>query len=205
MSDAESHDQVEDCLAPLESVVTQPAPRESQSDSGAYPYLSQRGDVHPEPYGAPNHLTEAIYGTSNTSAPNSFWVNDTPFDSPFSRQRQEEEAAARNRSKLVASAGKELENHRDVLKRLKAWHHWDANRHKSLSKFLLSKIGYPRRPACPDESDLLSLAKYYFPPRAELKVVVCDYGDGRFNRFEETLGKIESRMLPPQRMSNLLS
>lgn len=198
MSDEESHYPGEVRSAPLEGVVTQPALADSQSDSRAFSYLSQRGDVLQEPYGAPNHLTEAIYGTSNTSASNSFWVNDTPFNSPFSRRRQEEEAAARKRSGLVASAGKELEKHREVLKRLKAWHHWDANRHKSLSKFLLSNIGYPRRPDCPDESDLLSIAKYYFPPRAELKVIVCDYGTGRFNRFEETLGKIESRMLLPQ-------
>lgn len=196
--DAGFPDQVEVGLAPLESVVTQPASREPQPDSRAFRYLSQRGDVLQEPYGAPNHLTEAIYGTSNTSAPNSFWVNDAPFSSPFSRQRQEEEVVSRKRSELVALAAKELEKHREVLRRLKAWHDWHGYRHKSLKTFLLSKIGYPRRPHCPDESNLLSLAKYYFPPRAELEVVVCDYGDGRFRRFEESIGKIESRMLPPQ-------
>lgn len=81
---------------------------------------------------------------------------------------------------------------RQVLARLRAWHEWGEASRTSPKRFLLSKSGILQRPACPDEQELLSLAFYFFPPRAQLKVIVCDYGDGRFERFEENLGNIGS-------------
>lgn len=77
-----------------------------------------------------------------------------------------------------------LNSKRAVLKRLKAWHQWEIDRYKSLGKFLISKAGFPKRPICPSNDELLSLATYFFPPRWSLKVVVCDFGDGRFERCE---------------------
>lgn len=77
-----------------------------------------------------------------------------------------------------------LNSQRAVLKRLKAWHQWEIDRYKSLGKFLVSKAGFPKRPIRPSNDQLLSLATHFFPPRWSLKVIVCDFGDGRFERCE---------------------
>lgn len=84
-----------------------------------------------------------------------------------------------------------LETHRVVLRRLKAWHQWETDRYKSLSKFLMSKAGIPKRPIRPTHAQLLSLATYFFPPRRSLKVVVCDFGESRFERFEVDLFNVQ--------------
>ncbi|KAL8722754.1 MAG: hypothetical protein Q9225_000815 [Loekoesia sp. 1 TL-2023] len=91
-----------------------------------------------------------------------------------------------------SSDSAELSKHRAVLKRLRAWHDWDQARRESLLSFVLSKLKIRRRPACPHEQELLSLALYYFPPRAELRATICDFGNGRFERFEQNLGKIDN-------------
>lgn len=77
-----------------------------------------------------------------------------------------------------------LDSQRAVLKRLQAWHQWDIDRYKSPSKFLLSRVGFPKRPVRPTRAQLLSLATYFFPSRGSLKVVVCDFGEGRFERIQ---------------------
>ena len=84
-----------------------------------------------------------------------------------------------------------LDSQRAVLKRLKAWHQWDTDRYKSLGNFLMSKAGFPKRPICPSDDQLVSLARHFFPPRWSLKVVVCDFGDGRFERCETNLLNVE--------------
>lgn len=55
-----------------------------------------------------------------------------------------------------------LDFHRGVLRRLKAWHQWDTDRYKSLSKFLMSKVGFPKRPIRPSRDHLFWLATYFF-------------------------------------------
>lgn len=84
-----------------------------------------------------------------------------------------------------------IETQDAVLKRLKAWHLWDTDRYESLSKFLMSKAGFPKRPVCPTPDQLFSLATYFFPPRQSFKVVVCDFGEGRFDRFEVDLEGVQ--------------
>ena len=83
-----------------------------------------------------------------------------------------------------------LNTQRAVLQRLKAWDQWDTDRYKSLTKFLMSKAGFPRRPPRPTHAELLSLAKYFFPSRWSLRVV-CDFGKGRFERFEVGLENVQ--------------
>ena len=85
-----------------------------------------------------------------------------------------------------------LNSQRAVLKRLKAWHQWEIDRYKSLGKLLASKAGFPKRPICPSNDQLLSLATHFFPPRWSLKVVVCDFGHGRFERREIELLNVEN-------------
>ena len=88
----------------------------------------------------------------------------------------------------------ELEKQRAVLSQLKAWHNWDDARHESLRHFLLDLFRLTRRPKCPQNNELLSLARYYFPVRAEQKATICDFGDGRFETFEQTLPDINASM-----------
>ena len=76
------------------------------------------------------------------------------------------------------------ESQRAVLRRLKAWYQWDIDRYQSLGQFLMSKAGVPKRPICPSRAELLSLAAYFFSRRQSLKVVVCNFSEGRFKRFE---------------------
>lgn len=83
-----------------------------------------------------------------------------------------------------------LESQRAVLGRLKAWHQWDTDRYESLSTYLMSKAGFPKRPICPTRDELLSLVTYFFPPRRSLKVVVCDFGAYRCERSEIRLEEL---------------
>ena len=80
-----------------------------------------------------------------------------------------------------------LEVQRAVLQKLKAWHQWDTDRYRSLGNFLSSKVGFPKRPICPTNTELLSLATFFFPQRHSLKVVVCDFGKNGVNREEVDL------------------
>ena len=76
---------------------------------------------------------------------------------------------------------------RDTLKRLRSWHDWDQARRTSLARFCLSKLSLSKRPACPNEEELVSLATHHFPLRQDLKLIVCDFGPGRFERSEHSL------------------
>ena len=200
MSSPGSQDRAGDRSTPLQRVVTDSAHENArialarsrssldnpQPDSIESQRFSQREDNFRDAYGPPNN-NESTEGTSNNAAPASLGVSD----SRDSRRRQEEAEARRERSERLASAQVQLDQQRWVLSRLKAWHDWDENRHKSLRNFLLSKIGYPRRPNRPNNHELIRLALYFFPPRAKLKVIVCDYGDNRFERSEVMLGQID--------------
>lgn len=97
------------------------------------------------------------------------------------------------RMSRTEAAKKVLEGQRVVLARLRAWHQWEVDNHKSLFKYILSKLGYLRRPRCPDDADLVSLGTYFFPHRNLLKVTVCDFGHERAERSTASLGAIEER------------
>ena len=85
----------------------------------------------------------------------------------------------------------ELNRQRDTLNRLRSWHNWDQGRRTSLTRFCLSKLRLSKRPECPAEDDLWSLASYHFPLRQDLKVVVCDFGTGRYEKSEHSLTAVE--------------
>ena len=85
----------------------------------------------------------------------------------------------------------ELRKHRAVLARLREWNDWNEARRKSPLAHVLSKINVRRRPVCPCKQELLQLALYFFPSRATLKAVICDFGDGKFERSEQDLGRID--------------
>ena len=91
----------------------------------------------------------------------------------------------------VAEDIAELRENRAVLTRLRKWHDWDEAKRKSPLGHSLSNINFRPRPARPCKQELLQLALYYFPPRATLKAIICDFGNGRFERSEQDLGKID--------------
>ena len=199
MSSSGSRDRAGDRLSPLESVVTDSAHEHSrfasgqsrssldnpQPDSTEFQHFARREVNFRDFHGSPDESTE---GTSNSTAPASFGVNDTHY----SGRRLGEDETKRERYKQLGSAQMKLKEQRQVLSRLKAWHDWDENRHKSLRNYILSRVGYPRRPSLPGRNELSQLALCYFPPRMKLKVILCDYGPDRFERFEVELGRIES-------------
>lgn len=100
-------------------------------------------------------------------------------------------ARAYERKSRGEAAQQEAARHHGVLQRLKAWHQWETQHYSSLSTFLLSTIGYPRRPERPGDSELKQLAMFYFPPRSKLEVSIYDLGNEKFDLTTTTLGQIE--------------
>ena len=99
-------------------------------------------------------------------------------------------------SELEDSSIAAWESQRAVLQRLKAWHQWDTDRYTSLGKFLMSKAGFPKRPICPTNTELLSLATFFFPDRHSLKAVVCDFGINDVKREEIDLTDVRQCKCP---------
>ena len=98
---------------------------------------------------------------------------------------------AHKRRSRGQAAQQEVGRHHAVLQRLKAWNNWETERYSSLSAFLLSKIGYPRRPDRPSDSELKQLATFYFPLRSKLEVSIYDIGNENFDLTTTTLGDVE--------------
>ena len=202
MSSSGSRDRAGDRLSPLESVVTDPAHEDSRNASAHSIVCLGNPPPGPIELESPDESTE---GTSNSTAPAGFVVNDTHYserrlwEAEIIRERQRLSDVDTRRERyeqfrLIQENKVKLEEQRKVLSRLKAWHDWDENRHKSLRNYILSKVGYPRRPSLPGRNELSPRALFYFPPRMKLKVILCDYGHDRFDRFEVELGRVESGM-----------
>ena len=83
----------------------------------------------------------------------------------------------------------EAEHQREVYQRLVKW---EDRKHKSPLDSLLSWFSrcFSESPR-PDNEELKALARHYFPPRAEIKCHVCDYGLGRAEHHVVDLGRIE--------------
>lgn len=96
-----------------------------------------------------------------------------------------------SRSVRIEVAKQKLQNHREVLERLRAWRDWEKSCQSSLRLFLLSKV-YPKRPPCPPKEELQSLAEYFFPPRPWLNVSICDFDNGGCERHNINIEKLPS-------------
>ena len=73
---------------------------------------------------------------------------------------------------------------------------WENTKHIGWTDSLLSwLLAHFRESPLPDTEELKSLAIHYYPPRAELKCHVCDFGPGRAERKEVELGQIEEYMV----------
>lgn len=94
-----------------------------------------------------------------------------------------------NRIRKLSRCNTEYRQQKNVHDRLVDWADSSYNRlgNQILGLFTDSR----RRPPLPPKSDLLGLANHYYPARADLKVQVCDFGLGRAERTEITLGQLE--------------
>ncbi|KAL8635876.1 MAG: hypothetical protein Q9228_006677, partial [Teloschistes exilis] len=93
----------------------------------------------------------------------------------------------------IEYANIELATVRQTLDKLRKWHDWGVRSHQSLRWYLWSRI-YHKRPPCPSRDQLKQLALFFFPPRATaVKVEICDYGDGRFKRYDTTVDDLNIR------------
>lgn len=93
------------------------------------------------------------------------------------------------RSLRIKAATKDLQKHRGVLERLQARHNWGKSRQGSFRQFLWSRLN-PKRPPCPPNKQLQSLAEVFFPPRALLNFSICDFGAGHFERHDTNIGRL---------------
>ena len=106
-----------------------------------------------------------------------------------SRNVEKEEA----RQKQVDRYDDENKVQREIHKRLVKWANTE---NKTWTERLLSFF-IPRfkQAPLPDNEELKSLARHYYPPRAELKCHVCDFGEGKAHHEIVDLGKIEEYMI----------
>lgn len=88
---------------------------------------------------------------------------------------------------------REKRQHDETLKQLREWAAF-KDKMKTLKGVLTSIFTFCQRPIPPRPEKLIALAKYHYPPRGDLKVYVCDFGEGRFEKEEVALGCVEKCM-----------
>lgn len=109
----------------------------------------------------------------------------TNFEKVASRDPETE----RRRREHVARYAAQNRGQQDVYERLKRW---ADKRSRPVKDIMLGLVSEPyRQPPLPKHEELVKLAKHYYPPRGELKVHVCDFGEGRAEHTEITLGEVE--------------
>lgn len=119
------------------------------------------------------------------------WATSPIPAAPDGRSDSASEQIPKNTINEVDEAHSKLAIVRETLDQLRRWHKWGVRRQESLRWYLLSII-YPVRPSRPSHSALRELALFFFPPRATgIKVEICDYGEGRFERRAITIDKLE--------------
>lgn len=77
----------------------------------------------------------------------------------------------------------------ETVKQLRKWARYrESNVVARLLRFLLPLDVGPRMPSA---ESLYETVNHYFPPRFDILVTICDFGDGRAERREVRLGDIE--------------
>ena len=109
----------------------------------------------------------------------------TSFEKVASRKPDQE----RRRRENLARYGAENRGHRHVYERLRKW---ADTRTRTAMDSIRGLFWEQYRPEpLPSQQELIDLAKHYYPPRGQLKVHVCDFGVGRAEHTEITLGEVE--------------
>lgn len=109
----------------------------------------------------------------------------TNFEKVVSREPEQEK---RRRDQLARYEGQNR-GQRHVYERLRRWADTRSRTAMDLVRGLFMKE-YRSEPL-PSQQELIELAKHYYPPRGELTVHVCDFGLGRAEHTEITLGEVE--------------
>lgn len=99
---------------------------------------------------------------------------------------EERRAQRRKRQEKLHSNQK---RHEATLEELRAWRR-RAQRGETVDGLLKNALDFQSRARLPAQGDLLSMAKYYYPLRADVRVFVCDFGDNRFEKAEVPLRMI---------------
>jgi hypothetical protein len=83
-----------------------------------------------------------------------------------------------------------LQKHTETVEELRKW---AKNRESSTAlKILLRTIFWKGvKIRMPPEQKLYHSINHFFPPRLEMRVIVCDFGEGRAERNEVRMGDIE--------------
>lgn len=106
----------------------------------------------------------------------------------------EQPELALQREAFVQSRRKAAEEVQPTLEALRAWNEASHAKRTPYSSFLSTFSSIITKFHCsviPPSEKLLKLVHQYFPPRGELPIHVCDFGDGQANHFVTTLGEVE--------------
>ncbi|KAL8944271.1 MAG: hypothetical protein Q9216_000566 [Gyalolechia sp. 2 TL-2023] len=93
------------------------------------------------------------------------------------------------RRRKLSRCNTEYLRQRSVYDRLIDWA--DSSYGRLTNRLLSPFMKSCRRPSLPSKEDLVRLVQHYYPARADVKVQVCDFGIGRAERTEITVGQIE--------------
>ncbi|KAL9010000.1 MAG: hypothetical protein Q9173_005027 [Seirophora scorigena] len=119
------------------------------------------------------------------------WATPRKLDTSNGTYDNNDQSGISNTVNAEEDPNEALAASREILDRLRKWDQWWVRRRESLTSYLLSKI-YPRPPPCPSRAELRRLALAFFPPRATgIKVELCDLGEGRLERHDTTIDKLE--------------
>ena len=99
-------------------------------------------------------------------------------------------------SRRVEDIKEELKPQREVLARLRLWHAKEDRRRKSFIQIRLSRL-WPVLSIRPSNNELRSLVAFYFPPHELLSATICDFGEGRFERFKTNVDDVRLCMYRP--------
>ena len=92
-------------------------------------------------------------------------------------------------SRRIEDIKEELKPYREVLARLRQWNISEERRRQSFLLTQLSKI-WPVLTIRPSNNELRSLVAYYFPPHELLSATICDFGEGRSERFKTNVDNV---------------
>jgi hypothetical protein len=104
------------------------------------------------------------------------YTRDPPPDIPDSVLRQRRDAKR---------------EHTETVEQLKRWAIHGETSYGKIHQCLSWLLPTGRSILKPNEQKILSVVDHFFPPRCEILVSVCDFGDGRAECKEVRLGDIE--------------
>lgn len=104
-------------------------------------------------------------------------------------------------SRRVEDIKEELKPQREVLARLRLWHAKEDRRRRSFIQIRLSRL-WPVLSIRPSNNELRSLVAFYFPPHELLSATICDFGEGRFERFKTNIDNVRLCMFRPIRWAS---